>query len=141
MKLSARAGTSSRPLFVVWACPTIPLVAAPTWAYDPGMKKRAPSKSGMTLVAKNVRPDAKRRVTLGKALEDLPGISGFDIYRDELGRLVLDPQVSVPASEAWLFRNAKAIASVKRGLRDAAAGKVRSVGSFASFAGDDDAES
>jgi hypothetical protein len=93
----------------------------------------------MTLVARNVRPDAKRRVTLGKALEDLPDISGFDIYRDELGRIILDPQVNVPASEAWLYRNAKALASVQRGLREAAAGKAKRAGSFARYA-DDDAE-
>lgn len=94
----------------------------------------------MTLVAKNVRPDAKKRVTLGKALEGLSDVSGFDVYRDEQGRIVLDPQVSVPASEAWLYRNARALASVRRGLTEAAAGKAKRIGSFARYA-DDDAES
>jgi len=40
-------------------------------------------------------------------------------------------------SEAWLYRNPKALASVRRGLQDVAAGRTRSLGSFAQFAADD----
>jgi len=38
-----------------------------------------------------------------------------------------DPQVLIPASEAWLFRNPKALASVKRGLADAAEGRISKI--------------
>jgi hypothetical protein len=41
-----------------------------------------------------------------------------------LGQIVLDPQVTIPASEAWLFSDPDALASVRRGLSDAAKGKV-----------------
>lgn len=90
------------------------------------------------LVARGVRPDSKKRVSLGAALKDLNDAS-FNIYRDQWGCIILEPQVSIPASEAWLYRNKLARKSVERGLNDLAAGKVKSFGSFAKYAGDDKA--
>lgn len=89
------------------------------------------------LVARDVRPDSRRRVALGRALDDL-GEASFNVYRDPDGRIILDPQVSIPASEAWLFRNRKAINSIRRGLEQAADGKAEPAGSFARFAADDE---
>ena len=57
----------------------------------------------------------------------------FDVYRNPEEQLILDPQVSIPASEAWLYRKPKALASVRQGLQDAAEGKVVSIGSFAEY--------
>jgi hypothetical protein len=85
------------------------------------------------LIARDVRPDSRRRIALGRALADLEDAS-FNIYRDEEGRIILDPQVSIPASEAWLFQNPKALDSVRRGLAEAADGKTTAIGSFAEFA-------
>ncbi len=101
------------------------------------MKKQAKKVSGLRLVARDVRPDRRNRLALGKALKDFEDAS-FNVYQDERGRIVLDPQVSVPASEAWLYRNPKALASVRRGLADAAAGRTKSLGSFALYADEDD---
>lgn len=91
------------------------------------------------LIARDVRPDSRKRVALGRALADLEDVS-FNVYRDEDGRIILDPQVSIPASEAWLFRNRTALDSVRRGLEEVAAGKAKanSTGSFAEFADDDE---
>jgi hypothetical protein len=75
-------------------------------------------------------------VALGRALDDL-GDASFDVYRDDDGRIILDPRVSIPASEAWLFRNRKALDSLRRGLREAAEGKAKPAGSFAGFAADE----
>jgi hypothetical protein len=100
------------------------------------MKKRS-HLSGLKLVARDVRPDRRRRVALGKALKDF-GDASFNVYQDEEGRIVLDPQVSIPASEAWLYRNPKALALVRGGLADAAAGKTKSLGSFARYVDEDD---
>lgn len=94
------------------------------------MSKQRDQILGLTLVARDVRPDGRRRVALGKALNELEDVS-FNVYRDEGGRIVLDPQVSIPASEAWLYRNPRALASVRRGLAEAAAGKTKRVRSFA----------
>ncbi|MFL6247889.1 MAG: hypothetical protein ACJ74H_17840 [Thermoanaerobaculia bacterium] len=99
------------------------------------MKTKA--RSSYRLVARDVRPDSRKRIALGRALEDL-GDASFNVYRDADGRIILDPQVTIPASEAWLFRNQKAIGSVRRGLAEAAEGDVEPLGSFAQFAGDDE---
>lgn len=73
----------------------------------------------------NVKPDSKKRVVLPRFLvgEDIT----YHIYSNSVGQIVLDPQVTVPASEAWLFKNPDAIASVRRGLAEAAQGKVSKV--------------
>lgn len=91
--------------------------------------------SAYRLVARDVRPDSRKRITLGRALEDL-GDASFNVYLDGEGRIILDPQVSIPASEAWLFKNRKAIDSVRRGLEEAAKDKAKPAGSFARFADD-----
>jgi hypothetical protein len=88
------------------------------------MRKATSENGTLEFIARDVRPDARRRVTLGKALDGLDPDAAFAIYRDELGRIILDPQVSIPAREVWLFRNAKALALVRRGLQDAATGKT-----------------
>jgi hypothetical protein len=49
---------------------------------------------------------------------------------------LLARDVTIPASEAWLFRNEKAIKSVRRGLEETAAEKTKSGRSFAQFAED-----
>ena len=102
------------------------------------MKNAARTADG-ELIARDVRPDSRKRVALGRALADLGDVS-FNVYRDEDGRIILDPQVSIPASEAWLFRNRKALDSVRRGLEEVAGGKAKanSTGSFAEFADDDE---
>ena len=76
-------------------------------------------------IAKNVKPDAKKRVILPKALvrEDIT----YHIYCNSLGQIILDPQVTIPASEVWLFKDPEVLASVRRGLSDAASGKISKV--------------
>jgi hypothetical protein len=95
---------------------------------------RPKNKERLVLIARDVRPDAKKRVTLGKALTGLDEDVRFDVYQNDSGQIVLDPQVSIPASEAWLYRNPEALASVRRGLQQAVEGKTISLGSFARYA-------
>jgi hypothetical protein len=79
----------------------------------------------LTRVAEGVKPDPRRRVVLPKALVG-EGIT-YHIYHNSLGQIILDPQVSIPASEAWLFNNPDALALVRQGLSDAAQGRVSKV--------------
>ena len=79
----------------------------------------------LTRIAENVRPDPKRRVLLPKALIR-EGIT-YHIYINSFDQVILDPQVTIPASEAWLFNNPDALALVRQGLSDAAQGKVSKV--------------
>jgi len=76
-------------------------------------------------VADSIKPDAKSRVLLRK-IQMQEGVS-YHIYRNAMGQILLDPQVTIPASEIWLFNNPKALASVRRGLSDAARGRVSKV--------------
>lgn len=76
-------------------------------------------------IAEGVKPDSKKRVVLPKSLVG-EGIT-YHIYSNSIGQIVLDPQVTIPASELWLFNNPDAIASVRRGLSDAAQGRVSKV--------------
>ncbi len=99
-------------------------------------KTRRSPTSALRLVARDVRPDARRRIALGRALESLDEAT-FNVYRDERGRIILEPLVSIPASEAWLFRNRKALDSVRRGLKEAAEGRAARAGSFAEYADDE----
>lgn len=101
------------------------------------MKSSRRSAFDARLVARDVRPDSRRRIALGRALDEL-GDASFDVYRDEKGRIILDPRVSIAASEAWLFQNRKSLESVRRGLAEASEGKAKPAGSFARFAEDDE---
>lgn len=87
-------------------------------------------------VAEGVRPDGKKRILLSKVLE-IPGVT-FDVYQNDLGQIVLDPRRSISGYEAWLLHNPKALRSLMRGLKQSAEGKTKDLGSFASFATDDD---
>jgi hypothetical protein len=53
---------------------------------------------------------------------------------NKLGQTVLDPRKTIPAHEAWIFEDKKILASIKRGLKQAAAGKTKRMGSFARHA-------
>lgn len=87
------------------------------------------------LVARDVRPDSRKRVSLGAALANLDD-AAFNVYREPNGRIILEPQVSVPAAEVWLFRNNVAKESVARGLNQIKSAKP--IGSFAKYAKDDE---
>jgi hypothetical protein len=77
-----------------------------------------------------VRPDSKGRVALGAYAK---GVSSYRIHQEKDGRLILEPYAEVPAREAWLYKNKKALESVKQGLRDAKAGKVHDLGDFTKY--------
>jgi hypothetical protein len=87
------------------------------------------------LVIEILKPDAKRRLKLGRAMAQA-GVA-YNVYRNRLGQIMLDPVKAVPAYEAWLFENKPALASVKRGLAQSAAGRTKKRGSFAAHANED----
>lgn len=85
----------------------------------------------LTKVADNVKPDVKRRVSLPKALLK-EGIT-YHIYSNSAGQIVLDPQVTISASEAWLFENKTTLAAIDKGMTESAAKQVINRGSFAKY--------
>ena len=66
--------------------------------------------------------DDRHRVTLGDLVRDIRRVR---VYRNARGELLLQPVVEIPAAEAWLYRNAEALAAVRQGLDDAAAGRLQ----------------
>lgn len=88
----------------------------------------------VTRIAEGVKPDAKRRVLLPLVLVK-EGIT-YHIYANSFGQIFLDPQVNIPASEAWLFEDKTALASVDRGMAESAKGKLIDRGSFAKYTKD-----
>ncbi len=70
----------------------------------------------LTRIAGSVKPDARKRVILPSAL--VQGDVVFHIWYNSKGQILLDPQVTIPASELWLFKNKDALASVDRGMAE-----------------------
>lgn len=72
-----------------------------------------------------LKPDSRRRLAFGKLLASAGlGRNVRFAARWENGIFTLKPMVSIPASEAWLYANAEALASVKRGLEQAGRGEL-----------------
>ena len=68
------------------------------------------------------RVDSKHRIALGK---NIPSeVTSFKVYRNAHGQVILDPMVSVPAHETWLFKNKRASRLVQEGLEDAKRGRL-----------------
>lgn len=81
-----------------------------------------------------VRPDSKGRISLGRIAE---GVSSYTVVKDR-GRIILEPNVEIPAREKWLFDNKTALKKVRKGLEESSEGQVTSRGSFAKFVDDED---
>jgi len=84
-----------------------------------------------TGIDKSVKPDTKRRVVLPAVLVK-EGIT-YRIYTNSDGQIVLDPQVTIPASELWVFENKDILASIDKGMAESANGQVINRGSFAKY--------
>jgi len=89
------------------------------------MKSKVIKNDSFRRVATNVKPDNKKRIVISKAIisEDVT----YHVYCNDIGQIILDPHVSVPVSEAWLFNNPEARESVKTGLKQAAEGKISKI--------------
>ena len=85
-------------------------------------------------VSGSVKPDTKKRIVLPNVLvrEDMI----YHMYYNSAGQILLDPQVTIPASELWLFENRDALNSVDRGMLESLSGKAIKRGSFAKYVKD-----
>ena len=68
--------------------------------------------------------DDRHRITLGELVKDTRRVR---IYRNARGELLLQPVMEIPTAEVWLFQNQEALTAVKKGLEDAAKGRVSRV--------------
>ncbi len=97
----------------------------PTIFYNQPMERKIIKNEKFYRIATNIKPDTKRRIVLAR--ECLTEDVTYHVYCNEVGQIVLDPQVSIPASEAWLFKNPEAREAVIAGLREAAEGTITKV--------------
>ena len=74
-----------------------------------------------------ITPDSTGIINLGSAAT----AHRYRILVNPNGQILLDP---VPDPEAWFWNNPEAIAEVKVGIAQAAAGEVHYLGSFAEYA-------
>lgn len=76
-------------------------------------------------IAVNVKPDAKKRIVLSKVsvADDVT----YHIYINNIGQIILDPQVSISASEAWLYKDKEALEVVLTGLKESSEGKITKI--------------
>jgi len=90
--------------------------------------------------------DERKRFSLTKALAKIehcftqpasPEALHFRVYVNAAGQILLDPALTVPVREMWLYRNPVALAKVREGLAQAAEGDFHDLGSFAKFADDE----
>lgn len=80
-----------------------------------------------------VKTDSKRRILL----KGSDAAAHYRIYRNGAGQYVLDPQVMVPKAEAWLYESKEALGSVRKGLQELGARKLRKMKSLARHAEDE----
>lgn len=81
-------------------------------------------------LAKALGTIKERLGELGAPLEDLH----FRVYVNSAGQVLLDPALTVPVREMWLYRNPVALKKVREGVAQAGEGKLRNLGSFAKYA-------
>lgn len=87
-----------------------------------------------TGIAKGVKPDAKKRVVLpGTSVRE--GLT-YNIYTNNIGQIVLDPQVTIPASELWLFEDKETLASLDKSMAESKSKQKVKRGSFARYVKD-----
>ncbi len=74
-----------------------------------------------------ITPDSSGIINLGSTAT----AHRYRILVNPSGQILLDP---VPDPEAWFWNNPEAIAEIKTGIAQAAAGEVQYLGSFADYA-------
>lgn len=76
--------------------------------------------------------DSRRRITLGPAAVH----ERYRVTVQDNGNIELMPLASIPARELDLWNDPELLASVKRGLDQAAAGDLHDLGDFEQYADD-----
>jgi hypothetical protein len=78
-------------------------------------------------VKESARVDERGRLTLGPEAK----FKTYKVMVNKAGQILLDPVVSIPERELWLWQNESARNSLRRGLEQAESGELHDLGSFA----------
>jgi hypothetical protein len=84
----------------------------------------------MAVPEKKLKVDSRGRINIKQLTSD--EITSYRASRLKDGSIMLRPliDIEIPPEEAWLYKNQDALDSVKRGLEDAAAGKIKKLDNF-----------
>ena len=74
-------------------------------------------------------PDSKNRIILTPALKR-QDVDGFTVFTNPIGEIKLVPVIKVPAYEAWLYTNPKALEDVRTGMKQALEDKAAPLEKF-----------
>ena len=77
-----------------------------------------------------IRLDERDRITLG----NLAKSKTYKVMINDAGQILLNPVVTVPEPELWLWQNSSALAAVGRGIEQLANQEIHDLGSFAQYA-------
>ena len=81
--------------------------------------------------------DSKHRITLGGRLYKLMmskmKIDSYQVFVGKSGDILLRPAVSIPSSEAWVYKNPGVIGKIRKGLQEAGEGKTEKVSDVEGF--------
>jgi len=85
------------------------LISYPTAAIIVLWKNKIIKNDNFRKIASNIKPDVKKRVVICKeAISE--GVT-YHVYSNDIGQIILDPQISIPAAEIWLYKDAKGTSS------------------------------
>ena len=88
------------------------------------------TEQGFRVLKDIIRPDERGRITLG----NLAKSKSYKVMINDAGQILLNPVATIPEQELWLWQNASALASVGRGIEQAAKQETYDLGSFAQYA-------
>lgn len=81
--------------------------------------------------------DSKYRITLGgrlyKRIISRMKVDSYQVFVSENGDILLRPAVSIPSSEAWVYKNPDVIGKIRKGLHEASEGKTEKVNALEGF--------
>ncbi|MGB4863480.1 MAG: hypothetical protein WBO97_13570 [Tepidiformaceae bacterium] len=80
--------------------------------------------------------DSRRRISLGKA--GVASETRYSVSVSDDGDILLTPLATIPARERFLWERPELLASVRRGMAQAASGDLHDLGSFSQYLDDND---
>lgn len=88
------------------------------------------TEQGFRVLKDTIRPDARGRITLGNFAKS----KTYKVMINDAGQILLNPVVTIPEHELWLWQNSSALATVQCGIEQANKNEVCDLGSFAQYA-------
>ena len=88
------------------------------------------TEQGFRVLKDIISPDERGRITLGHFVKS----KTYKVMINDAGQILLNPIVTIPERELWLWQNSSALAAVQRGSEQVAKQEVHDLGSFAQYA-------